>query len=284
MTVQWGYTVLRLHPLLLFVWALSAVTDGGSFLLPMAAALTWHETGHYLFCRLCRLTVSSVEFTPFGGMMAIEGLDAAPPLHRFLAALGGPLFSLLGLLLLPPLADALPFSFTQPLARHHLLLLIINLLPVPPLDGGRMLRALLPGRTAEKALTWLTRGTALLLCLLSAVFAFRGQLNFAPAFAGLYLLYAGHAERSRVPTHYVSALIGRRQQLMDGKALPVRALAVGPEMKLRHAAALMAGRQYHEVWVLSPDGMEVTGKLDEKAFCDALLTQGDAAVSEALSL
>ena len=154
---------------------------------------------------------------------------------------------------------------------------------MPPLDGGRAIRALLPGQKADWALTWLTRGTAFLLCLLSAVFAFQGRLNFAPAFAGLYLLYAGHAERSRVPAHYVSALIGRRQQLQAGKALPVRALAVGPEMKLRHAAALMTGRQYHEVWVLSPDGIEVTGKLGEKAFCDALLTQGDATVSEALS-
>ena len=284
MTVQWGYTVLRLHPLLPAVAALSAVTGGGSFLLPMAAALLWHEAGHYLLCRLCRLTVSSVEFTPFGGMMVIEGLDAAPRPQKLLIALGGPLFSFLGLLLLPPLADALPFSFTQPLARHHLLLLIMNLLPVPPLDGGRAIRALLQGQTADRALAWLTRGAALLLCLLSAIFAFRGQLNFAPAFAGLYLLYAGHAERSRVPAHYISALIGRRQQLRDGRALPVRALAVGPEMKLRHAAALMTGRQYHEIWVLSPDGMEVTGKLGEKAFCDALLTQGDATVSEALSV
>ena len=290
MTLQWGYTVLRLHPLLPFLLIVNAATGNVSFILPMALALLMHEAGHFLACRCFGLTVSSIEITPFGGMMEIERFGSVSPMRRFLIALAGPLFSLLGLLLLPELTRVLSLSLTltQPLTRHHLLLLVLNLLPVTPLDGGHMaetlLRRFFPRFHSERLLLMLNTAAALLLCLLSVLLACRGELNFAPAFAGLYLLYAGWREQCGLPAPYISTLIGRRQQLLSGKALPVRVLAVGPEMPVRRISALLSGKQYHEIWVLTADGMTVQGRIDEKTFCEALFNHTDATAAEMLKV
>ncbi|UQX86645.1 site-2 protease family protein [Jatrophihabitans telluris] len=115
-----------------------------SFLL--AASVIVHELGHVLVSRAVGLTVSRVVVFLLGGVSEIEG-QARRPRDDFLIAAAGPLFSFL-------LAAAcwagttvtdthttLGVTFAL-LAWSNLIVAVFNVLPGLPLDGGRLVAAL----------------------------------------------------------------------------------------------------------------------------------------------
>lgn len=88
---------------------------------------------------------------------------------------GANLVMALGWALMTKLAPLLPQYFAVPLERIgiaginvNLLLMVLNLLPIPPLDGGRMMVSLLPSRAAYRYSMIEPYGIIILLALLLA--------------------------------------------------------------------------------------------------------------------
>ena len=283
MSFRIGGVRVRLHPLLPVFWGVTALLGRFSALFPALAALALHESGHLLAARLWRVRILEIEITPYGGVMAVEQMEGLSPGPAFFLALGGPLFSLVGCCLALPLLRTgwANFDFTAGFFRGNLFMLTVNLLPALPLDGGRMLRALLtrrmPFARANRWLVYAGYAAGSALCLLSVVYAWRGELNFSPAFGGLYLLYAAYQENKQSLPRYISSLIGRRLRLEKGDRLPVEVLAIGEGATPREVTTLLSPGKYHWVQVVAADGLGRLGGLDEKALCDFLLDGGENA-------
>lgn len=286
MTVQCGRTAVRLHPVLPLLW-LSALLGGRvTPFFGAAAALLLHESGHLLCAALLRIPILEIEITPLGGMMTTEAPEALPTFQGVLLSLAGPLFSYGGCCLAGA-AVFQDYAFCLALARCSLLLLLINCLPVLPLDGGCAVRYLLhrflPWQRSTVLLVRLGWIAAAFLCGLSLIAALKGEMLLSPMLAGLYLLYAGHQEEKQSPGRYVTALIGRRGKLERWQALPVETLAVSGSMPARMLLNRMHAGKYHLVRVLSPDGMRCLGQLDEGEICDLILDHVNEPVAFALS-
>lgn len=258
----------------------------GAGVIPTLLALFLHESGHLLAARWQKMRVEEIEITPYGGVIAIENMAGQPPLPSFFLAAAGPLFSLLGCLLAAVLLKngLASFDFAQRFARGNLILLLVNLTPALPLDGGRMLRALLSRffsyATATRVLTRAGYGLGALLCGVSVYFAFQGAICLSPAFAGLYLVYAAALEGRQGTARYVTALIGRRQRLEQRETLPVEFLAAGAATPVMRLLGRLNAGKYHVIYVLSPDGMERLGILEEKALCEAILESKEVTLGE----
>jgi Zn-dependent protease len=123
-------------------WLMGALTALGLFV-----SVLLHELGHSVVAYHYKVPVHGITLFLFGGVARLGG-EPPHPRAEFLIAIGGPLVSLaLGLLFVyaQPLA-----AFNEPLlglARHlgyiNLSLLVFNLIPGYPLDGGRVLRSVL---------------------------------------------------------------------------------------------------------------------------------------------
>lgn len=100
-------------------WCIAAV---------IAAAV--HELGHYVAVRLCGVQVTGLHISITGARMEIGEIT---PKQEFICALAGPMAGLL----LIPLSRWMPRTAVCALIHS-----VYNLLPVYPLDGGRILRAL----------------------------------------------------------------------------------------------------------------------------------------------
>ena len=287
MSFSLGKTRLRVHPLLPLTWGVALMLGSGTSLRAAIAALAIHESGHWIAAKGLGIPVTALEITPFGGVMTWERSRSPSALPHFLFTAAGPAFSLAGCL-----ASAhffrwgAPLAFVQSFARANFLLLVVNLLPALPLDGGEMLRALLTKRLPHAAVTRLLTGAgyaaALLLCAVSILAAFQGVLLLSPLFAGVYLMYAATVERRENTARYVTSLIGRRQRLEKYQALPVEWVAVGADTPARLILPRLSLNRYHMICVLSRDGMDCLGYLDEKAFCDSVLSDPDAPVGRHL--
>lgn len=157
----WG---LFLIPAVLFLL-------GGALLwTPLDAALllvviALHEGGHWLAMRLCGYRHVHIVFLPFIGGITVGEEQHAAAHRRAWIALFGPLpglvlaaiLSLGGVAALHP---ALTLFTTQ-----LLLINLFNLLPVLPLDGGRILQALLPRSGIWVTLVFCVLSTLMLLAL-----------------------------------------------------------------------------------------------------------------------
>lgn len=141
--VQAGYTIEELG------WSVI-------FLLAVFACVLLHEMGHAFVARRFGIQAKDIVLLPIGGIASIEKFPDNPA-QELAISIAGPLVNLaIALLLLPFLPAYVPFwkiSYSAGgLDRHSLLynlhvvniwLLLFNLIPAFPMDGGRVLRALL---------------------------------------------------------------------------------------------------------------------------------------------
>ncbi len=169
------------------------------------ASLTAHELGHAIRARQEGMGIDGITLWVFGGVARFSG-DFPSAGAELRIALAGPAVSLVlamaflaaALLLdLPPAVDGVVFW----LGQINLTLLLFNLLPALPLDGGRVLRALLWRKRGDFAAATRTASrlgrrfgqamvaVGLLLVLFTGAF---GGLWFA--LIGLFLIGAAEAE------------------------------------------------------------------------------------------
>lgn len=124
---------------------------GATVLLALSVVL--HELGHALAARRYRLTVRSITLFGLGGIAETND-EADDPIHELLIAFAGPLMNLLVAFLGAAGWFLLDRYDLRILALHlaiaNLLLLVFNLLPGYPMDGGRVLRAVLWFLTDEE--------------------------------------------------------------------------------------------------------------------------------------
>jgi Zn-dependent protease len=120
--------------------------------LALFVIVTLHEFGHALACRQVGGTANQIVLWPLGGVAYVSPPQRPGATLWSIAA--GPLVNVVLLPVLITLvvtsrslgwAEAAPDAneFLQAVASMNLLLLVFNLLPVYPLDGGQILRSLL---------------------------------------------------------------------------------------------------------------------------------------------
>ena len=178
------------------VWA-SAVVTALLFFVTLLA----HELSHALVARARGLPVRSITLFALGGIAHIEK-DAASAKTEFWIAIAGPAVSLAIGVVCIGAAQAMGWSIQDGasgpvaaivgwLGSINVILAVFNLIPGYPLDGGRVLRAILWGiyRDVDRA----TRNAANVGQVVAIVFIVFGLLRFVAGagFGGLWLAFIG---------------------------------------------------------------------------------------------
>lgn len=142
---------MRLPPVDLFTaWTLGIIATAGLFL-----SVVGHELSHALMGRAEGIEIEEIVLHPFGGL-AILRTQPENPQAEFRIAIAGPAASFVFAILAFVGAKLAAFVGYQAavavfflVAAGNLLLAIFNLLPGYPLDGGRVLLALLWRRSGD---------------------------------------------------------------------------------------------------------------------------------------
>ena len=265
---------LRIHPLFLSWLLLSLAMGRGVMAIAGILALLLHELGHIYAARRLHLPISQLELMPFGGCMQMElsdGLSGFPAF--FLASAGIAVNFLCSLACVLRLFHVPSDSFTLYFLLSHLSMLLVNLLPVLPLDGGRMLLALLSIFMARSlAFRWLLLAGKLFSALLIAFSLMRAIGGaFRPFFMllGFYLLYAAVQEERHGFSRYLAAFCARRLRLERGQALPVQTVCAHPDTLLCQLLPQLRPGAYHIIAILDDNACAVRAALDEQHILQA---------------
>ena len=188
-------------------WIVSSIAG-----LLFYTSLLSHEMGHALVARRSGVRVDGITLWVFGGVARLRG-EAATPAIEARIAIAGPLVSLALAILLGAATLALDATAGPPLvegacawlAGANAVLLLFNLIPAFPLDGGRLLRAWLWQRShdryrATSRAAWFGRLCTFLMIGLGLLELFtQGALSgLWLIFLGWFLLSAGRSEESQV--------------------------------------------------------------------------------------
>lgn len=178
------------------------------FVLSIFACVTAHELGHALAARRYDIKTRNITLLPIGGLAQLESIPEKPK-EELVVALAGPLVNVLIAGALYPfvklttpdveqlnLTQLNHLNFLPSLMAVNIWLAMFNLIPAFPMDGGRVLRALL---SMQMERTKATRVAASIGQLLALGFIFFGFF-FNPflIFIGLFIYLGAQGEASVV--------------------------------------------------------------------------------------
>ena len=176
-------------------WILAIVATLGLFL-----SVFGHELSHALMGRAEGIDIEEIVLHPFGGLARLRNEPESPG-AEFRIAVAGPaasfVFAVVGFLLMF-LAMAWGYSTVAGvlflISAGNLLLAVFNLFPGYPLDGGRVLRALLWRRTGDiQAATRMAGICGMLIAAILIIFGVYMAIapNFRAYFMGFWSVLVG---------------------------------------------------------------------------------------------
>lgn len=202
---------IRVHPAFVMYLALIGLIDGFAASISLLLTLLLHEAGHLTVGHFCGETYDRIELTPLGGMISYRpGSTSCKGIKGVFVACAGPLCNGAAVYLLccAPAVRLFPREQIQTLMMMNLSMMLINMLPALPLDGGRtifsILYYLLPVTVLAKLLTALgcICGS---LCAMAALYGLTqwGRINITLLACGLYMIICAQQQRESI---YASTL------------------------------------------------------------------------------
>lgn len=261
--------------LLLFGYALLGVLEQIALLFFLVFC---HELAHLLVASRFGIKAKEVELFPFGGVARIEGMLELSPVVEFKVAFAGPLINLLiyGItyLVWPELSwHELGVFFLE----ANLMLALFNFLPALPLDGGRMLRAILAKRIGfYRATAFVLRlSKVLAICLGLAALAglYFGFSNLHTFFLAIFLFGAAIKEEENFLYLFLRYLLRKGEELKNKGLLPLKQFIATKGISLGEVARQFTPGYYHIILVVERGGEEFHS-LTEHQVISGLLEYG----------
>lgn len=103
-----------------------------------------HEIGHFTFSKIFNWNIDKISIYPFGGCVKFNEKVNRPIYQELIILIGGPLFQIILFYIVSILFKNNIITYRNYLIfkNYHYTLLMFNLMPIYPLDGGKLLNLL----------------------------------------------------------------------------------------------------------------------------------------------
>lgn len=256
-----------------------AVAEGLIFILALFGCVVLHELGHALTARRYGIATKDITLLPIGGIARLERMPDVPSQELWVALAGPAVNVVIAAVLYAGLLATGGFTpveevnvvrgpFLERLMVVNVFLVVFNLLPAFPMDGGRVLRALLAMRMDYARATQTASAVAQGMAFLFGVVGLTGGNPFLIIIA-LFVWMGSAQEATQVQ---MRSSLGTAP-VSHGMITEYHALA--PDEPLSRAVALLLSGTQQDFPVMN-DG-RVVGMLGLRDLQLALRQHGDQA-------
>ncbi|WP_010098997.1 site-2 protease family protein [Ornithinibacillus scapharcae] len=249
---------LRIHPILLVFIIISILTGTFVEMFIILAIVLFHELGHYTAAIYFKWRIRQVMLWVFGGVMDTDEQGSRPIREEFIVTIAGP-FQHVVIFILMALASSLSLlsnSLIEMILFYNTTILVFNLLPIWPLDGGKLLFFLFTKQfTFQKAYHSILIWSVLLcvLALLAQVLLF--PFTLSAFLLMLFLLVENHSEWKKRHYVFIRFLLGRFTGKHRNKA--VKPILVPAQYKLMDVFSYFSRDVRHSICIQLPNDKQV---------------------------
>src|SRR5690242_11251203 len=290
-------TAVRVHvTFLLFLgwifaasWAAggpSTAWQGLAFMLLLFACVLAHEFGHIFTARAFGVPTPDVTLLPIGGVARLARIPEKPS-EELLVAIAGPLVNVAIALVLIVVGGATldtqhlvamestKVSLVDRLAEVNLFLAVFNMIPAFPMDGGRVLRALLATRLGHLRATEIAASIGQLVAFGLGFLGLFG--NPLLIFIAVFVYLAASSESQLVAIRAMS------RDVPVSAAMMTQFATLAPDEHIDAAIETLLRTSQSEFPVIDAEH-RLVGILDRDGMIRALKTLGpDARVQQAMT-
>lgn len=243
--------------------------------LLLFASVLLHEAGHVLAARSLGIRVYEVELLPYGGVARMEELSKLGGKAEAVVSAAGPVVSLLLALVFKSFSGSTDIFAAA--YRYNLIISVFNLIPVLPLDGGKIARNILVFfigyRQATRILSSAGKAAALLMAGIN-LYGFASGSKSAAIFIAAVFIYLGtvREEKNSAFFYLFKGNSAKSQAEAEGR-IRKRYIKVSASTQLKYAVNRFSPATicYFEVFD-TEDG--ISRVLGEDEIMDGLLKYG----------
>ena len=285
-----GSTDIYMHAATILYWLYAGITGHGRLMLAASVSVFIHETAHAIVATGLHHPPDTLELTPLGALLRLDEERRIPCQKQFLILLAGPCATLMlcGIAYHLTSAGILSPAFGNLVFTSNLSILLINLLPVIPLDGGRIIAMLiyqvLPVRTAGIILRVIGDvvgvGLIVLNILISCCY---GGWNLSLAFAGCCIMYSSNVSTASRTLTELRIFIDRKIMLERKGFVECKRICALDSTSVRKLLLHLPPAQLTEFICIEAGTMREVGRISEHDLIQCYLSAPTLTLKAALS-
>jgi stage IV sporulation protein FB len=247
----------------------------------------FHEFIHYLTALFLGFSGFNIEILPIGARLSLRELDDASPKQDIIISLSAPVINLAAAAIFHMLYVNYSMDYLYPMYLGNLTIGLFNLLPAFPLDGGRVLRAIICQRTIYKRANELMikfsliQGIALLaIFIILMVF---GINNINLGIISVFIIYSSYREKERIVYIIMGDIVKKRYKFLKHGYIENKSISMHYKKDLITALSIVDKNKYN-IFTILDDDMKVMDIIYEEELIEALKVHGNLSFEEFLDL
>lgn len=286
-----GCTELKIHPAVLIYIIYAWMTGHLAFALIALISISLHEIAHAIVAGLCGQPLRAIELTPLGATLRVDDPDKLSFMKRFFVLAAGPLASWFMCIISIWFVQNTDISYElcRLLFMANLSILLINILPAYPLDGGRLLAlvlgCLIPKHIVHRIMRIAGMVIGLFLIVLNLYLTWHaGGWNYSLALSGCCLIHSAQTESLTWSLIELREFLDRKIAFEKKQRLPLACYAITSNTHIRDIVRRLPPRRMGVFICVEPGSMRCQGWLTENDIMQHYLNTPSADVLQVLHM
>lgn len=269
------YINLLVIPLFVLAYFVGALQT----LLMAYAVVTVHELFHLFAALLLKVRVGSIIVMPFGMTLRLQGNIIKNPAKEILIALAGPFANLVMLGVGAFLKHTYIWAEQSMFLYQYLniITLCVNLLPVLPLDGGRVVKAVLTWQLGYinglSIMKKLSRVVIAAVFVLGVGLIVLTRFNISLVMVGAFLAFNMVEEKRNNDFIIMKELLYSKEKLMKSGVMVSRSISAMEHVSAHRILKMLSYHNFYMIHVVD-ENLELVKILTESELVEAVLHQG----------
>lgn len=237
-----------------------------------------HETGHLITALINDVKIKELNIFPLGAIIKFQYPLGIDPIKEIVISLAGPVANLILLIFSWILLNFHPSSdLINMFMEINFLLFAINILPILPLDGGRVIRGILymQGglKFSLKYISYIGKITLTLLFLIGLFFTKDIFEVIVLGFLVLYLLKAAKDEKEMAVFILTQSITRKKINLKNNRIMKAHFLIALQNAKLKSVLDIILPHRYNIIFIIDKNG-KFLGRITEESFFNGIIKHG----------
>lgn len=269
---------IKISYLIFFILIFSMFFNYFTQLLVLIVVILVHELAHCYACMYYGIGISEIKIFVFGGVAKFRGYVEENPKQEAVIALAGPLLNFISVAIILLVVNRFSIGenhIVQLFLTANMVIGAFNLIPILPLDGGRIVRGIMGYYFGIRKATYIIIRLGYCICILFFVIGTYAALVYNIeyifiSFLFVYIFFSTRGEKEKIDLIFAKNLVLRKKSLFNEGIMDVKHIVAMESINIKNIFDEFTLEQYCIITITDAEG-KVIGNLSESEVIDAVI-------------